>query len=182
MINGITSLVKSIAEIAASSKTAEDQAGQTSSIAHEGNAAIKQSIVAINAIQTSSVRVAEIVRVIGEIANQTNLLAFNAAIEAARAGQHGVGFSVVASEVRILAERSSQAANEISKLIDESALQVSNGAEVSKEAAKSFEAILSSLGRTGTSVTDIAAATETQGKMATFLADLIGGLTRENAA
>ena len=116
-------------------------ASESTAVARSGHEAVQKSIAAIGQIQTSSVRVSEIVRVIGEIANQTNLLAFNAAIEAARAGAHGVGFSVVAGEVRKLAERSSEAAREIAKLIDESTMQVARGAEVSKEAAHSFEGI-----------------------------------------
>jgi methyl-accepting chemotaxis protein len=166
MSDSVQSLIESITAIAANSGVAAEMAQEASSAAHSGFAAIQKSIAAIDAIQSSSSRVSEIVHVIGEIANQTNLLAFNAAIEAARAGQHGVGFSVVAGEVRKLAERSSQAAREISKLIDESVQQVSNGATVSKDAASSFEGIMSSVKRTGNSVTEIANAAESQRKMA----------------
>ena len=88
------------------------------------------------------------------------------ASEAARAGQHGVGFSVVAGEVRKLAERSSQAAREISKLIDESTLHVNQGAQVTKAAASSFEGILAAVTRTGNSVSAIATATDAQRNMA----------------
>jgi methyl-accepting chemotaxis protein len=178
---GIEGLVESIVAIAGSSRGAAQIAEETTSIAHVGNDAVKKTITAISAIQASSIRVAEIVSVIGEISSQTNLLAFNAAIEAARAGQHGVGFSVVANEVRILAERSSQAAKEISKLIDEAVLQVSNGADVSKASAKSFDDILGSVSRTSSSVAEIAAATSAQGKMAKLLSNLISELTRVGA-
>lgn len=176
MTSSVKSLLASITTIAANSGVAAEMAQEAAGAAQAGHDAVQKSIVAIDAIQSSSSRMAEIVRVIGEIANQTNLLAFNAAIEAARAGQHGVGFSVVAGEVRKLAERSSQAAREIAKLIDESTLQVSNGAEVSKEAARSFEGVMNSVGRTGSSITQIADATDAQRLMANSVSGLIESL------
>jgi len=166
MSDSVEALVASITAIAANSGVASELASEATQAARTGQAALQQSISAIDAIQTSSVKVSEIVRVIGEIASQTNLLAFNAAIEAARAGAHGVGFSVVAGEVRKLAERSSVAAREIAKLIEESVLQVGRGAEVSKEAAHSFEGIMSSVARTSSSVHAIASATEQQRQVA----------------
>jgi methyl-accepting chemotaxis protein len=178
----VRSLVLSIGAIASNSGVAADMANEATSAARSGFDALQKSITSISAIQTSSARVSEIVRVIGEIANQTNLLAFNAAIEAARAGQHGVGFSVVAGEVRKLAERSSVAAHEIAKLIDESVLQVGQGAEVSREAARSFEGILSSVNRTGSSVAEIARATESQRQMAHEVSGLITELSAESVA
>jgi methyl-accepting chemotaxis protein len=182
MSESVRSLVLSIGAIASNSSVAAEMANESSGAARSGFDALQKSIAAITAIQTSSTRVSEIVRVIGEIANQTNLLAFNAAIEAARAGQHGVGFSVVAGEVRKLAERSSVAAHEIAKLIDESVHQVGQGAEVSREAARSFEGILSSVSRTGASVSEIARATESQRHMAQEVSGLIKSLRAEKLA
>jgi methyl-accepting chemotaxis protein len=146
-------------------------------VAQTGFGAIQKSIASIAAIESSTLRVAEIVRIIGENANQTNLLAFNAAIEAARAGQHGVGFSVVAGEVRKLAERSSQAAREIATLIEESTSQVSSGSTVSQEAARSFEGVMESVRRTGLSVVEIESATVLQRSSADEVAQLIQELT-----
>ena len=178
----VEGLVHSITAIAANSGVAAEMAQEASTAAQSGFDALQNSIAAIGAIQTSSVRVSEIVRVIGEIANQTNLLAFNAAIEAARAGQHGVGFSVVAGEVRKLAERSSAAAREIATLIDDSGAQVERGAEVSKDAAGSFEGIKSSVARTGASVREIAAAAERQRTMAGEVFGMIQQLTGQEKA
>lgn len=178
MTGSVRSLVDSIKAIADNSGVASSMAMETSSAAKTGFDAVQKSIAAIDRIQNSSSRVAEIVRVISEIANQTNLLAFNAAIEAARAGQQGVGFSVVAAEVRKLAERSSSAAQEIGRLIDESSHNVQQGADVSRSAATSFAGILSSVERTVDSAGEIAGATEQQRELAGKVSRLIEELAR----
>lgn len=169
----VRELVESVNAIATNSIVAADLAHDSSTAAQSGFDALQKSIAAITAIQASSSQVSEIVGVIDEIANQTNLLAFNAAIEAARAGEHGVGFSVVADEVRKLAERSSVAAREITKLIEESAQHVDKGAEVSREASRSFEGIMSGVAKTSKSVAEIAESAENQSKMAKQVSLLI---------
>ena len=171
MSDSVEHLVASIGQIAKNSLMAAELAHETTQAARNGHEALQRSISSIENIQSSSMKMAEIVRVIGEIANQTNLLAFNAAIEAARAGQHGVGFSVVAGEVRKLAERSSLAAREIATLIDESVMHITQGATVSKVVTASFDGILNAVGRTGSSVEAIASATESQRQ----LAELVSG-------
>ncbi|NDY93935.1 PAS domain S-box protein [Ideonella livida] len=182
MDDSVHALVESITQIAANSGVAAEMAEASTAEARAGHSALQQAIGAINTIQAGSVRMSEIVRTIGEIANQTNLLAFNAAIEAARAGQHGVGFSVVAGEVRKLAERSAVAAREITQLIEQSVLQIGQGAEVSKEAARSFEGVLASVARTGDSVNHIATAAERQRQTAHQVAGLIDDLSGEPAS
>src|SRR5690606_8060974 len=110
----IEELTRSIEAVKENATGASGVAQQTSSLAGDGGAAVRKSVEAMERIKTSSTQISEIIQVISEIASQTNLLALNAAIEAARAGEHGLGFAVVADEVRKLAERSSEAAKEIS--------------------------------------------------------------------
>ena len=174
---GVRSLVDSARDIADNSSVASSMAQESATAAKSGHEAVCKSIDAIARIQDSSGKVAEIVNMIRDIAGQTNLLAFNAAIEAARAGQHGVGFSVVASEVRKLAERSSDAAAEIGKLIEESAANVREGAAVSQAAASRFEGIISTVERTASSATEIAHATESQRETASRVSGLIDELS-----
>lgn len=182
----VSKLVESITDISGNSAAATQLAEKGVEAARQGSRELKRSIAAIHAIQNSSSKVSEIVRVIGDIANQTNLLAFNAAIEAARAGQHGVGFSVVAAEVRKLAESSSSAAREIATLIEESVAQVEEGVEVSQNAAQSFEGILSSVTETGESVKQITSSAEQQRDLAIavncLIEELTGGLEKHTGS
>jgi methyl-accepting chemotaxis protein len=172
----VRQLAASIAEIGTVSDAATALAGRTQGDARSGFEALRESIEAIALIQKSSASIAEIVTVIGDIAAQTNLLAFNAAIEAARAGEHGVGFSVVATEVRKLAERSGEAAREISKLIGESTVRVEQGTAVSNKARAAFEDIVESVSRTVDSIGRISSATHAQQALSKDVTTLIGEL------
>jgi methyl-accepting chemotaxis protein len=162
MGESIDSLAGSIDEITVSAQEASRLAGETQHNAQDGYEELRNAIEAIDLIEKSSDQIAAIVNVIGEIAGQTNLLAFNASIEAARAGEHGVGFSVVAGEVRKLAERSSDAAREITTLIHESATRVGQGSQVSHRAQEAFGMILKSVGSTSESIKRIADSTRLQ--------------------
>ena len=158
----VEELSASIDSIAQNGKSADSIAKTTQSEADLGSQSIAKSIEAMELINKSSEEISEIVKVISEIASQTNLLAFNAAIEAARAGEHGLGFSVVADEVRKLAERSSQATKDISKLINESVKRVTQGGEISKEAANSFKKIVDGVGKTTLAISEISVAAQEQ--------------------
>lgn len=106
--------------------------------AKEGRQSVASTVEGMKAIAESSEQISEIIGVITEIAEQTNLLALNAAIEAARAGAHGKGFAVVADEVGKLAQRSSEAAKQITQLIKDSTNRVAEGNKLSAESQKAL--------------------------------------------
>ncbi|MCZ2822642.1 PAS domain S-box protein [Modestobacter sp. VKM Ac-2977] len=182
MTASVRKLATSIDEIARSSAAATGLAEKTHGDAAEGVEALQASLEAIALIQRSSVSISEIVRVMGEIANQTNLLAFNASIEAARAGEHGVGFSIVAGEVRRLAERSFDAAQQIGKLIEESAERVEQGSTVSQRAEAAFARIVDSVGQTNEVIKSISSATCRQQAASQEVDALIAQLTSADPA
>jgi len=142
------------------------QANQLSARAREqavrGVEVVSRTVVAMNEINDSSRRIADIIGVIDEIAFQTNLLALNAAVEAARAGEQGRGFAVVASEVRNLAQRSASAAKEIKDLINTSVDKVKVGSDLVSESGKMLDEIVNSVKQVTDVVAEIAAASQEQ--------------------
>ncbi|NDI84827.1 methyl-accepting chemotaxis protein [Undibacterium crateris] len=112
----------------ADSATAVDQlASKVQAIAESSGGTMQEAVVSMQGIQSSALKVQDIISIIDGIAFQTNILALNAAVEAARAGEQGRGFAVVASEVRGLAQRSADSSRQIRQLIEESVHQVKHG-------------------------------------------------------
>lgn len=118
---------------------------EVESKAHQAAEVMQQTIEAMNSIQESSHKISEIVTLIDGIAFQTNLLALNAAVEAARAGDHGRGFAVVAGEVRALAQKSAEAAKDITSLINESVARIDQGTKLATESGEAINDITASI-------------------------------------
>ncbi|MEE0458494.1 MAG: methyl-accepting chemotaxis protein, partial [Anaerovibrio sp.] len=138
----VEQLSASIAEIASqtasnaqNAEKANDLTVGTKEKAQLGNEDMQEMLSAMEEINASSANISKIIKVIDEIAFQTNILALNAAVEAARAGQHGKGFAVVAEEVRNLAARSAKAAKETTDMIEGSMEKVETGREIAHKTA-----------------------------------------------
>ena len=130
--------------------------------AEVGDGDMKEMLQAMDAINVSSTNISKIIKVIDEIAFQTNILALNAAVEAARAGQHGKGFAVVAEEVRNLAARSAKAAKETTDMIEDSIEKVENGRAIATKTADALQAIMSNVAEVTDIVGSIAKASNEQ--------------------
>jgi methyl-accepting chemotaxis protein len=124
----------------------------------EGARRSVEAVDAVVAIEKQSLRIAEIVSVIDSIAFQTNLLALNAAVEAARAGEAGKGFAVVASEVRVLAQRSANAARDIAQLIEASSQSVSAGTRMVQQTGTALGEITAAIESLTATISEIATA------------------------
>lgn len=164
---------------------ARDISNKTRLAAEVGAEKISSLSSAIGAIETSSAGIANIARSVEELAFQTNILALNAAVEAARAGAAGAGFAVVADEVRSLAHRSSEAAKESAKLIQDSIQRGKEGKLISDEVSTSFSEILEQARGVDNLVSGIATSSAEQNKGINQVSEAmaqIDGTTQTNAA
>ncbi len=135
---------------------------QTKLLVNAGVESMQKMSLTIDKIKSSSHQTANIIKTIDEIAFQTNLLALNAAVEAARAGEAGKGFAVVADEVRNLAHRSAEAAKNTASLIEESQNRANEGVDMGAAVGKSLDQIKGSSEKIVTLVSEIAAASKEQ--------------------
>mgnify|MGYP003429275758 CR=1 FL=1 len=145
-----------------SGKQASALAETAAQVAMRGGKVVAEVVDTMEAINTSSRKIADIIGIIDSIAFQTNILALNAAVEAARAGEQGRGFAVVASEVRALAGRSADAAREIKGLIAESVGNVSNGSTQVEKAGSTMDEIVVSVRRVADIMREMSEASQDQ--------------------
>ncbi|SHH58371.1 methyl-accepting chemotaxis sensory transducer with Cache sensor [Sporobacter termitidis DSM 10068] len=167
--SSLEQLTASIEDIASITHMNADNAGNANTLAERakttadvGKKQMQDMLYAMDGINASSGSISKIIKVIDDIAFQTNILALNAAVEAARAGQHGKGFAVVAEEVRSLAARSANAAKETTEMIESSIRKVEEGTKIANETAVSLNRIVDDIDKAAQLVGNIAASSVEQ--------------------
>ena len=181
----VEQITSTVQHTAASAQEANKLSHAATEVAKEGGQVVSNVVTTMEDISDASNKIGEIVTLMNSIAFQTNLLALNASVEAARAGEHGRGFAVVAEEVRKLAGRSSDAANDIQKLIEDSQAKVNNGTSLVRNAGSTMKDIVDHITRVTDVLEEINAATSEQSdgiKQVNIAVAELDRMTQENAA
>ncbi len=144
----------------------------------EGNRTLEQMVLSMHDISASSDKIGKIIKVIDEIAFQTNILALNAAVEAARAGEAGMGFAVVADEVRNLAQRSAQAAKDTAALIEDSIAKSMEGGSKLQQVTEVIRAITESSAKVKTLVDEVNLGSQEQARGIDEISKAVGQMNQ----
>ncbi len=183
--SALQQVTASVDEIAEHTKDNASQANQADELmrkvkdmAISGNEQMKAMIAAMRDINDSSETISKIIKVIDDIAFQTNILALNAAVEAARAGVHGKGFAVVAEEVRNLAAKSASAASETAEMIEDSIHKVNNGTQLAETTAEALDEIAEEIDKSANLIASIAASSNDQATAVSQVDQAIGQVSQ----
>jgi methyl-accepting chemotaxis protein len=181
----VSSMNSEMQSNATASAKASETIVETAARADDGSAIVTEAVATMHEIATSSQQINSIIAVIESIAFQTNLLALNAGVEAARAGESGKGFAVVAAEVRALAQRCAEAADEVKALITVSTTQVGKGVDLVSRSGDAFAAITRDVSGLASAVGAIAQSAAAQAANLSQINSVVGELdrsTQQNAA
>ena len=181
----ITTITDAAEKAAASAQEAYNLSQKYADVAGESSADMKEMVEAMNRINETSKKIGNIISEIESIASQTNLLSLNASIEAARAGEAGRGFSVVADQIRQLAEQSSKSAVDTRALIEGTMQEVENGNQVAGRAAASIEIVVDGIRTVALSSKDVSIVSKSQAvtmKEAEIGVNQISDVIQTNAA
>ncbi|MDR2023360.1 MAG: methyl-accepting chemotaxis protein [Hungatella sp.] len=151
-IKGVSEEMRSSAAMAGEAKTMGDEIQQK---AESGSSKMEEMMLSTQQANAASKEIASVIKIIDEIAFQTNILALNAAVEAARAGQHGKGFAVVADEVRSLAAKSAEAAKDTAALIDTTIEKAAQGSVISSQTSDALQKIVEGVVQSSEVITSI---------------------------